>query len=412
MSAEYHAGLDIGASSVKCVVAVPGEEGEPVFAGLGASECRNSVRDGILVDMEGAAGAAVRALEEAEELCGFRIDKVHVGIGGAHVRGLMGTGTIGTGTLDDPGVISEKDIAAAVEAAGGIDLPQGCVALDRIVCDYAFDRFTGLKKPPVGLQASSVTARVFTVFSDRTPVDNLVALVEHTGRKVESLVPSAFAAGAAVLCADEMELGVVLVDMGSSMTNLVIYRGGGPIHLAAFPMASDHITRDLQRLRLSWSQAERIKVEKAAANDRLSSPNLVMNVPRVGDRGVLQISHPVVTQVVAQRTEAICECISQEIHRCGLEPGELPAGLVFTGGGSRTRGLLETAASVTGLPVETGFPRAGEVPTDVLRTPEFSAAAGLAVTGCSRTRRHGRGMTAGPRKGMLKRMKNFLETLR
>ncbi len=412
MSAEYHAGLDIGASSVKCVVAVTGENGEPIFAGLGASECRNSVRDGILVDMEGAAAAALRAMEEAEELCGFRIEKVSLGIGGAHVRGLMGTGTIGTGTLDDPGVITEKDVSAALDAAGDIDLPPGCIALDRITRDFAFDRFTGLAKAPVGLQASSVTARVFTVYSDKVPVENLVALVEHTGRKVESLIPSALASGAAVLSADETELGVVLVDMGSSLTNMVVYRGGGPMHLAAFSMASDHITRDLQRLRLSWVQAERLKVEKAAANDRMSSPNLVMNVPRVGDRGVLQISHPLVTQVVTQRTEAICESIAQEIRRCGLEAGDLPAGLIFTGGGSRTRGLIETAGAVIGLPVETGFPRANEVPTEVLRTPEFSVAAGLAVLGCGRGRKHGKSAASGPRKGMFRRMKNFLDTLK
>jgi cell division protein FtsA len=412
MSAEYHAGLDIGASAVKCVVAVAGGNGEPVFSGLGASECKNSVRDGILVDMEGAAAAAARAMEEAEELCGFRIEKILLGVGGAHVRGLMGTGTIGTGTMDEPGVVTEKDVAAALEAAGSIDLPPNSMALDRITRDFAFDRFTGLAKPPVGLQASSVTARVFTVYSDRVPVENLIAMVERIGRKVEALIPSGLAAGVSVLSADEMDLGVVLVDIGSSMTNLVVYRDGGPMHLAAFSMASDHITRDLQRLRLSWVQAERLKVEKAAANDRMSSPNLVMNVPRVGDRGTLQISHPLVTQVVSQRIEAICEGVSQEIRRCGLEPGDLPAGLIITGGGSRTRGLLETAAAVTGLPVETGFPRANEVPTEILRTPEFAVAAGLSVLGCGRGRRHGRGMASGPRKGMLRRVRNFFDTLK
>lgn len=412
MSAGYHAGLDVGASSAKCVVAVEGENGQPVYSGIGVAQCRNSVRDGILVDMEGAVHAAARAMDEAEELCGFRIEKVLLGVGGAHVRGLVGTGTVGTGTVDEPGVVSEKDVAAALEAAGGIDLPPGSIPLERMTLDYAFDRFTGLEKPPLGLQASSVTARVFTVYSDRVPVENLATLVENTGRKIDRLVPGILAAGASVLTPDEMELGVVLVDMGSSMTSLAVFRGGGPVHLAAFPMASDHITRDLQRLRLSWVQAEKLKVEKVAPTDRLSNPNMVMNVPRVGDRGTLQISHPLVTQVVAQRTEAICEAIAQEIRRCGLEPGDLPAGLIITGGGSRTRGLVDTAAAVTGLPVETGFPRAAEAPSELLCTPEFSVAAGLAAMGCARTGKKGRGTVSGPRKGMLKRVRNFLDTLK
>ena len=158
-----------------------------------------------------------------------------------------------------------------------------------------------------------------------------------------------------MLSADETELGVVLVDMGSSLTNMVVYRGGGPMHLAAFSMASDHITRDLQRLRLSWVQAERLKVEKAAANDRMSSPNLVMNVPRVGDRGVLQISHPLVTQVVTQRTEAICESIAQEIRRCGLEAGDLPAGLIFTGADPAPGGSSRLRAQSSGFPLKPDF---------------------------------------------------------
>lgn len=412
MSTEYSAGLDIGASSVKCAVAVPGEDGLPVFAGLGEAASAGSVRDGILVDMEGASEAVATAIEEAEELCGFRLDRVLLGVGGAHVRGLMGTGTMGIGTLEEPGVISEKDVEAALSAAAGIDLPPGCITLESITRDFAFDRFCGLGKPPVGLQASSITARVFTVFSDRIPVENLVALVEHTGRRVEALVPSALAAGTAVLSPDERELGVVLADMGHSITNLIVYRGGGPVHLAAVPMGSDHITRDLQRLRLSWAQAERLKVEKAAASDRLSQPNLVMNVQKVGERGTLQISHPLVTQVVSQRTGAVCEAISQEINRSGLEPSDLPAGLVFTGGGSRTRGLAETGTAITGLPVETGVPRAGETPTEALKTPEFAVAAGLAIYGCSRGRRQGKRAPRGHRRGVIQRIKQFMETLK
>jgi len=412
MSVEYYAGLDIGASSVKCVVAVAGENGSPVFSGLGAADSGGSVRDGILVDMEGAAAAVRSAIEEAEELCGFRVDRVHLGVGGAHVRGLMGTGTIGTGTLDEPGIISDRDVAHAIEAAGSIDLPPGCMALDSITRDFAFDRFSGLRKPPVGLQASSITARVFTVFSDRVPVENLVALVEHTGRRVDALIPSALAAGTAVLSPDETDFGVILADMGHSITNFVLYRGGGPLHLAAVPMASDHITRDLQRLRLSWAQAERLKVEKAAASERLSQPNMIINVPRLGDRGTLQISHPLVTQVVSQRTEAICEAISQEIKRSGLEPSDLSGGLVFTGGGSRTRGLLETASAVTGLSVETGAPRVENTPSEILRSPEFAVAAGLAIHGCARGNKHGRRISPGARKGMFQRMKQFIDTLK
>ncbi len=53
-----------------------GGERSAVYSGIGVAQCRNSVRDGILVDMEGAVHAAARAMDEAEELCGFRIEKV------------------------------------------------------------------------------------------------------------------------------------------------------------------------------------------------------------------------------------------------------------------------------------------------------------------------------------------------
>ncbi len=412
MSAVYHAGLDVGASSVKCVVAVEGENGRPVYSGIGVAQCRNSVQDGILVDMEGAVHAAARAMDEAEELCGFRIERVLLGVGGAHVRGMVSTGTVASGTVEEPGVVTEKDIAAALESAGAIDLPPGSVPLERMILDYAFDGFSRLKKPPIGLQASSVTARVFTVYSDRIPAENMAALVENAGRKVDGLMPAILAAGTAVLTRDEMELGAVLVDVGSSTTGIAVFQGGGPVHLAAFPMASDHITRDLQRLRLSWVQAEKLKVETTSPTDRLGNPNMVMNIPRVGDRGTLQIAHPLVAQVISQRAEAICEAVALEIRRCGLEPGDLSAGLIITGGGARTRGLADTAAAITGLPAEIGYPRAADAPSELLCTPEFSVAAGLAAMGFTRAGRKGRGAFTGPGKGMLKRVRSFLDTLR
>ncbi len=385
---ELLAGLDIGTSRVTCVAAEfeAGCVSAPSIIGAGQASLEGAVREGVLLDISTAARAVEKAVEEAELLCESEIRGVIVSVSGAHVRGFDGIGTVGVERAEGEGPrgITADDIARAEEAARSVRLPQGCRVLDIVKRDYCVDGFDRLRRPPVGLLAEQVSARIYTVIADRTAVANIEAAVAAAGLEVEAVVPSAEASGASVLTPDEMEMGVAVADMGAGTTDVAVFMNGSLAHLGVVPLGGNSITADLQSLRIPWEQAERLKTEWAVAAYGLVDPNQSLKISRLGGRGTFSISHSVASQVVGQRVEEIFEAISMEISRSNIDLTELPGGLILTGGSSRLRGIAEVASRTTGLPVEIGVPTGFATSTELVLTPEFATATGLVTIGWAR----------------------------
>ena len=82
--------------------------------------------------------------------------------------------------------------------------------------------------------------------------------------------------------------------------------------------------------------------------------------------------------IVVARMEELLELIKDEIRRTGYFD-VLPAGVVFTGGGSELHGLEELASAVLGLPVRQGTVSVMRGSNEELSRPEFATSVGLAL---------------------------------
>lgn len=376
------AGIDIGCTGVRCVIAMKNDNSPLEIAGVGMAACTGHIRHGVLVNASIAEKAIVQAVEEAEQTCGLEIESAFVNITGLHVRGILASATIqvGEGKSDEPDEIAEDDIKRVIESAGNITLPSGCEVLERIVRDYSFGGFSQLPDPPIGLKSVSVQARVYTIYADRLAAANLRNVVHNAGIRVEAVIPSAIASAAAVLNKDEKQVGTVVVDIGSSNTDLVVYQGGSPVHLSSFAMGGDKITSDIQSLGISWNDAEKLKIERVAAANEFAE-NSSLSVRKVGGRGSVAVALPVLTQIAAQRIEEIFNFASEEISASGIGVASLTGGMVITGGAARMTGILEAASAITGHQVEPGSPRAIKSDSKIANTPEMATAIGLVKHG-------------------------------
>lgn len=389
------AGLDIGTSSITCVAAEPLPGGGVRIVGAGRAPVDGAIREGVLLDVSTAVEAIRKAVSEAALLCTEDIDSVFVSISGSHVRGFDGVGTVSVEKPDgdNPHEITEEDVTRAEEAARLVRLPQGCRILDVVKRDYCVDGFDRIRRPPIGLIAEQISARIYTVMADKLAVSNIESAVASAGLDVEGIIPAALASGAAVLTDDETDMGVALADLGGGTTDVAVFKNGTLAYLGVVPLGGNAITCDLQALRVPWDQAEKLKTDWAVASNELVDPNQSTRVMRLGGRGTFSISHAVVSQVAGQRVEEIFEAVSLEISRSGIDQVDLPGGLILTGGTSRLRGIAELAGRITGLPSEIGVPVGFETATDLVLAPEFSTAAGLVALGRARReaagRRHG-----------------------
>ena len=120
------AGLDIGSSNVRVLVAEADSGLFPRIIGVGHAPAEG-IRRGLLVDLEKTAESVEKAVMEAEKSAGVEVNSVLVSIGGNHLQSLSsygmtpvsGPGRRVTGEdVEKVGVFVDEECDAIVEIAG------------------------------------------------------------------------------------------------------------------------------------------------------------------------------------------------------------------------------------------------------------------------------------------------------
>jgi cell division protein FtsA len=381
MNPEIYSGVDVGSESVICIVAETDEEGILHITGAGQAATSGSVIDGVIVDLQGAAAAVSQAIEEAESLSSWKITETAVSISGSHVRGFPGRGTVNVEREDEyvSGKVTWMDIEDATETAQLIKLPRESMILRTEKCGYTIDGSSRLIRPPVGLRAERLTADIYMVTADRTAVLNLEQVIRDAGKSVRAIFPSASASARSVLTPDEMEIGVVLADIGSNTTDLAVFHSGVLAHLAVIPCGGESITRALQQMRIPRYEAERLKREYIDISRSSKTRDRDITVNTFGGRSTIPITDETVNEIAYRSAGNLIGDIICELKQAGIQESDLPAGIVLSGGASYLRGLAGVASRIVGIPVEIGKPGGIDMSSSMIESAEFANAVGLVL---------------------------------
>jgi len=379
MNPRIYAGVDIGSENVVCVVAEVDEQGDLHITGAGQAPTSGSVLEGVIVDLQGAAQAVSQAVEEAESISSWKIIDTAVSISGSHVRGFPGRGTVNVEREDEfvSGKVTWTDIEDAMETAQMIKLPRESIVLRTEKCGYTIDGSSRLLRPPVGLRAERLTADIYMVIADRTAVLNLEQVILDAGKSVSVIYPAASATARSVLTPDEMEMGVVLADIGADTTDIAVFHSGVLAHLAVIPTGGESITRALQQIRIPRHEAERLKREYIDLAGKSLKRDREITVSTFGGRSTIPITDDAVNEIAYRSAGNLIGEIICELKQAGIQESDLPAGIVLSGGTSYLRGLTGMASRIIGIPVEVGKPGGIDMSSSLIEGAEFSNAVGL-----------------------------------
>ena len=179
---------------------------------------------------------------------------------------------------------------------------------------------------------------------------------------------------------------VVILDIGSQTTSVVVYVDGGPVYCTTIPIGGKHITNDIAiSLRANMDVAEKIKIK--ISNERDVKPtsyenakfNEVLNPIEFGLEGEA-ISKRFLYSVIDQRLDEIFKLVLVELKKTSLI-NHIPAGVVITGGAAKTAGIEKICKAVLKLPVKIGYPRGLEGLIDEVSDPEFASSVGMILYG-------------------------------
>ena len=368
--------IDVG-SAKTCVLVAEITENGLRYRGHGRSESRGS-RKGVIVDLDKAVASIQKAVEQAEDKCGFPIEHGLLGVAGAHVRGVNSHGGLSFGTRARE--IAREEIRSAVDKARAIPLPADREVLHLLPQEFILDDQSGVHDP-LGMMAVRLEVRVHMVTAAASATQNVVSAVNRAGVQVDDTVFEPLACADAVLRNDERELGVCLVDMGAGSTGLIVFQEGAVIHSAVIPIGGDHFTSDLSvGLCTPLAEAEKIKKMYGNVVVTLIPEGNEVEVPSVGDRPSRLVSQRMVGEILEPRARELFEMLRDNLRHSGtLEV--CVGGVVLSGGCSRLAGVLDVAESVLRRPVRLSWPTPLAKMPSTLAEPEYATVLGLAFYG-------------------------------
>jgi cell division protein FtsA len=388
MRSNLIAGLDIGTSNTCAVIGeIIGDPRRPGLTILGVGQARTGgLRGDMVTNIDEITESVRSSMKEAELMAGVSVDRVYAGIGGDHVRA---SSSMGVGAIAEDEVTSDDDRVHIVARA--VALPPDREMIHAIPQEYRVDNQRGIKDP-VGMAGVRLESEVFLVTCQITGSANIRKAVNRAGYRVQELVLEPLAGGRAVLTEDEKEVGVAMVEIGASTTDVAAYYEGKVQHVSILPFGGATLTADLVRgLAVPYAEARRAKEQYGIAFAQLVDPRETVEMPGPSPGQMRAVARELIAHIVEQRLDEMFGIVQQELDEHGVLD-KLGAGIVLTGGTVAIPGIVELAQQIFASPVRLGVPPEGLGGlADSVHRPRFAVAAGLALWGADRFAETGRG---------------------
>lgn len=373
---EILATLDIGTAKTCVVISRVSKEGEIEILGFGSSLTSGGLKKGVIINLENTVRAIEESIEKAQSLAETKVKEVIVNVGGIYLEGTNtdGTKNITRGSKE----IIKGDIKSVIDASCALTIPISQEIIFISPQEYIVDGRDGIRKPPVGLIGETLGVKVHLILGAITSMQNIIKCINLAGLRVRNIIPGILGAGLSVLTEEEIESGVVLIDIGGGTTDIAVFVKGALVHTHILGLGGEQITGDVAiGLRSSYEIAERIKKEYGYAYQSLVKEG-EFEVPGLAGRESNFYPVTMLSEIIQARLEEIFELIKAEVKKTGYEDF-LSAGIVLTGGVANTKGILEVANEILKIPVRIGLPRDVKIEGGFqeLSAPEWSVATGL-----------------------------------
>lgn len=375
--------LDLGSSKITTIIAQVDFSQDVYESGSGvvgvSSVESKGIRKGQIINIEEAVESIVESVESAERMAGYNLNSAYVALGGASISSQNSHGVVAVS--DAEGEISDLDIERVIDAASAISLPVSREVIHVIPREFTVDGEGGVKDP-IGMSGVRLEVDTHVITASTASVRNLKKAVDEAGVGISEIVFSGLAASEAVATNTEKELGCVVVDIGGGTTSICVFVDNALAYSGVIPIGAKNVTNDLAiGLRISLESAERIKLllssyekkkdytEEISLTDNLDLSKENLEVKKVSRKTLVE-------GIIRPRLNEIFSMVRLELDKYGLL-GKTPSGIIITGGGAETVGIIESARRILSLPARIGVPTGVSGLVDDILSPAYAVPIGL-----------------------------------
>jgi cell division protein FtsA len=267
--------LDIGTEFAKALVFEIDEHGQGTVRGVGRKrQGLSHMQSGTVADIAAVVDNCSIALQEAEEMAGFRPSQVVIGIAGELVKGFTTTHSQERKRPDQP--LTEAELQKLIdgvqqealrEAERAITWETGLPQVDvrlvhAAITSASIDGYAVTN--PVGFQGRHVKIGIFNAFAPLVHLGALESVASQLDLELLEIVAEPYAV-ARVLGSDQVQQsGAIFIDIGGGTTDVALVRAGGIEGTRMFALGGRAFTKSIaDRLDLPFPRAEARKVDYA-----------------------------------------------------------------------------------------------------------------------------------------------------
>jgi len=372
--------LDIGASSIKAVIAESDGQGYVELLGHGLVTT-NGLKNDVVNDIRELGESIAACVEKAEDMASAHAGSLVVAIGGEHVRIMESRGGIPLHNGRNGGsdrYINRQDIKKAIDNAGAAPLSVSLQVLHVLPTTYYVD---GQKvRNPDGLSGARLDVDVMIIAAKQSVLNSIVKAAEYADCRISRFCYRPLATSRAIMSEREMDMGIGLIDVGGRHTDLAVFKEGKMIFTATLSLGGEDITADIgSLLEIGRSEAENIKLSHGHCTSKLSD-DVEFQVTGVSE-GTLWRNFKkseLGNSIIQPRAEEIIEEATHVIFST-VEEAQLPGGVVVSGGASMLPGFVGLASAILPVAVKSGVNSGFENMEEISVRTDYTTSLGLVL---------------------------------
>ena len=334
---QYIVALEIGSSKIVGAIAEKTSAGYLSVKHLQEERHLNSVRYGIVQNVENIKSSINRIVHNLEGMVDGRITKVYMGVSGRSLHSSVSEVNRSVGSTEP---ITSELIDRIIHDATSTPI-RNHDTVDIVPRAYYVDKVETTN--PVGQFGSSIKIKVNLIVAKPALKLNLNRLMTF-GIPVKDYIVTPLAVAENILTDSDRELGCMLVDIGAETTTVAIYKNGALIYLNTLPLGGRNLTRDVMiGLSVLEETAENVKKN---INNPLDPSN-------VSDVTIEGLSAREAANYIAARTGEIIANINQQLADAGVSADSIQS-IVLIGGGAHLGGLQQKLEETIKIKVRMG----------------------------------------------------------
>jgi cell division protein FtsA len=272
------------------------------------------------------------------------------------------------------GIITTGELKTVIDQAH----IQG-ISLDRKVIETLISKYTVDDNieviNPLRMHAKKLNVQLSAISGLTTHINNIKKAVNRAGYFVKDMVADAIADSYSVLLDSERESGAVLINIGSSLTQVSVYKSNRILYLKTFNKGGSSITEVIaSSLGVSFAYAEELKKRYGCGQSYGSDKQEV--VLKNDDGTFKTISRDLITDAVSRGLFTVFDVIVKDLKMSEINFDQ-GYKIIITGGLALMDSVIEVLQTKYNLSISIGVPRGYSIANELV-SPGWSTCLGVA----------------------------------